>query len=693
MQYLVTGATGFIGRFLVERLLRRADATVHALTRPGSEYKLERLREQLGVGADRLQAVHGDLQKPLLGLDEGQREGLRGRVDHFFHLAAIYDITQDAPRQHESNVEGTRQAQELAFDLQAGCFQYASSIAVAGAYPGTFTEEMFGEANDFPNPYLLTKHEAERVVREECRVPYRIYRPSMVVGHSETGEIDKADGPYYMFPVIRMLRKAVPPSVTLPAPRTRGLMNLVPVDFVADAMDWIAHLSGRDGETFFLTDSHHYGVHELLHIFSRAAGGPSVGAGPDVSPLLDNRAARGLLEQPAVRQNLQRLLNPLGIPVEILDLLELPTRFDNRNTREALTGSGIEVPSLQSYAGQLWRYWRDHLAPADAGEGKSIQLGVPDVIPHFRRAVDNSVAGLRYRLTPQRALQRRVEGKVVVITGASSDIGGGLARRLARAGATVAVTARSAEKLEDLVDDIRSEGGSAHAYRCDIADPDSVDAFCRQVLADHGQVDILVNNAGRSIRRSIKRSFDRYHDYERTMQLNYFGAIRMAMNLLPQMRERRGGHIINVSTVGVQNAPPRFSAYLGSKFALEGWTMAAATEFVHENIHFSLVNYPLVRTPMIAPTKIYDYFPALSPEQAVNWLCEVIVKRPKRKTTPFGLFSLFMYYAFPKTAEFIVNTGYQVVPETFGKGGKNPNTSATDQPVPDNVKPLKRKSG
>jgi NAD(P)-dependent dehydrogenase (short-subunit alcohol dehydrogenase family) len=176
------------------------------------------------------------------------------------------------------------------------------------------------------------------------------------------------------------------------------------------------------------------------------------------------------------------------------------------------------------------------------------------------------------------------------------------------------------------------------------------------------------------------------------MQLNYFGAIRMAMNLLPQMRERRGGHIINVSTVGVQNAPPRFSAYLGSKFALEGWTMAAATEFVHENIHFSLVNYPLVRTPMIAPTKIYDYFPALSPEQAVNWLCEVIVKRPKRKTTPFGLFSLFMYYAFPKTAEFIVNTGYQVVPETFGKS-RSDNKPDPEQPVPDNVKPLKRKSG
>ncbi|HIK74036.1 MAG: SDR family NAD(P)-dependent oxidoreductase [Alcanivorax sp.] len=285
----------------------------------------------------------------------------------------------------------------------------------------------------------------------------------------------------------------------------------------------------------------------------------------------------------------------------------------------------------------------------------------PDLRPHIKRI--SAAAGWRWRqrFSPRGALRRRVAGQVVLITGASSGIGAGLSHRLARAGATVLLVARSIEKLQDTVDDIRADGGRAHAYRCDLADLDSCDRLCEQVLAEHGGVDILVNNAGRSIRRSVMHSLDRFHDYQRTMQLNYFGAIRLAMNLIPAMQARGQGHVINVSTMGVQSAPARFSAYLGSKSALEGWTLAAQNELVHTGVEFTLMNYPLVRTPMIAPTAIYRYVPAMSEERAVDWLCEAIVTRPKRKVPAFGLASQVMYQVLPKTSELIVNTTFQLL--------------------------------
>jgi NAD(P)-dependent dehydrogenase (short-subunit alcohol dehydrogenase family) len=285
----------------------------------------------------------------------------------------------------------------------------------------------------------------------------------------------------------------------------------------------------------------------------------------------------------------------------------------------------------------------------------------PDLRPHIKRISAATGWRWRQRFSPRGALRRRVAGKVVLITGASSGIGAGLSHRLARAGATVLLVARSIEKLQDTVDDIRADGGRAHAYHCDLADLDSCDRLCEHVLAEHDSVDILVNNAGRSIRRSVMHSLDRFHDYQRTMQLNYFGAIRLAMNLIPAMQARGQGHVINVSTMGVQSAPARFSAYLGSKSALEGWTLAAQNELVHTGVEFTLMNYPLVRTPMIAPTAIYRYVPAMSEERAVDWLCEAIVTRPKRKVPTFGLASQVMYQVLPKTSELIVNTTFQLL--------------------------------
>lgn len=294
---------------------------------------------------------------------------------------------------------------------------------------------------------------------------------------------------------------------------------------------------------------------------------------------------------------------------------------------------------------------------------KKVQFRRPKIQPYFQRAKDHWKWNVKSVLKPDQALQQRVQGKVIVLTGASSGIGATVAHRLAAAGASVVLVARSQDKLDAIVQDIEGQGGRAFAHPADLANMDDCDRVCQQILEQQGRVDILINNAGRSIRRSIKFTLDRFHDYQRTMQLNYFGSLRMIMNLLPGMLERNEGHVINVTTVGVQANPARFSAYLGSKWALEGWSWVAANEFAHTGVRFSTINYPLVRTPMIAPTAIYKYTPAMSPEKAVDWMLDMVITRNKRKTGPLGLAALGMYYVLPKTSESIVNLAYQSVYE------------------------------
>ena len=294
---------------------------------------------------------------------------------------------------------------------------------------------------------------------------------------------------------------------------------------------------------------------------------------------------------------------------------------------------------------------------------EKVKFRKPKILPYFQRAADHWKWKVKSVLNSEEALTDRVSGKIVMLTGASSGIGALVAHKLAAAGATVLMTARSQDKLQDLADEIRNAGGKADVYAGNLTLMEDCDRICQQALRDYGRVDILINNAGRSIRRSIKFSFDRFHDYERTMQLNYFGSIRMAMNLLPGMLERDEGHIINVSTAGVQANPARFSAYLASKWALEGWSWVAANEFAHTGVRFSTINYPLVRTPMIAPTRIYDYMPAMSPEKAVDWMLDVVITRNKRKVGVLGLGALALYYILPKTSETVVNASYQVVYE------------------------------
>ncbi|MCH8544790.1 MAG: SDR family NAD(P)-dependent oxidoreductase [Alcanivorax sp.] len=322
---------------------------------------------------------------------------------------------------------------------------------------------------------------------------------------------------------------------------------------------------------------------------------------------------------------------------------------------------------------------------------RRLHLKLPDLRPHARELAGTMVRRLDAALFPGLHLRNRVRGKTVLITGASTGIGEALAYRLAAAGAQVLLSARSTEKLERVVSAIVDAGGQAVAYPCDIANPDDCERMAAEILAEQPGVDILVNNAGRSIRRPVIHSLDRFHDFERTMQLNYFGAIRLTMALLPQMRNQGGGQVINISTLGVQTLPARFSAYLASKGALEMWTQVAANELGHENIHFSLINFPLVRTPMIAPTEIYRYSPALTPEQAVDWICQAIITRQKRVGGVSAQLATLMHMSLPKLSEAIVNMGYQMTPESAAARGKAPRKPAGGDDYGDNVRPLRRR--
>ncbi len=261
------------------------------------------------------------------------------------------------------------------------------------------------------------------------------------------------------------------------------------------------------------------------------------------------------------------------------------------------------------------------------------------------------------------SLSRSVGGRTVMITGASSGIGEATAREVGKAGGVVLLVARTQEKLEALADDVREAGGEAHAHPCDLTDPDDVDRMANEVLREYGQVDVLVNNAGKSIRRSVNRSYDRFHDYQRTMQLNYFAPVKLILDLLPVMRRQGSGHIINVSTIGLQINTPRFAAYLASKAALDAFARSIGPEIIGDGVHVTTVYMPLVRTPMIAPTKIYDRLPTLSPEQAAQMICEAIRKRPKKVATALGNLGQLTYAIAPGAQDLVVNRAYQLFPE------------------------------
>jgi NAD(P)-dependent dehydrogenase (short-subunit alcohol dehydrogenase family) len=637
MAYFVTGATGFIGQFLVPNLLNRGQP-IYVLVRKSSVRKLDALRAKWGATEKNVIPVVGDLAKRNLGVSDADVKKLKGKVDHLFHLAAVYDIKASAEEQQTANVEGTRHAVQFAQSVVAGCFHHVSSIAAAGLYDGVFREDMFDEAEDLDHPYFKTKHDSEAIVRSECKRPFRVYRPGFVVGDSKTGYIDKIDGPYYFFKVLQKMRNLLPPWMPMVGIEG-GRINIVPVDFVADALDFLAHKKGQDGKCFHLTDTNPRRIGEVLNIFAKA------GHAPQMTMRLNARmfgfipapVLYGLGSLSPVKRMVRAVLSDLGIPKDVFQFINWPTRYDNRETVKALKGSGIAVPDLESYAPRLWDYWERNLDP--------------DLF------IDRSLSG-------------RVKDKVIVVTGASSGIGKATAIRMAGAGARVILVARGEEKLVETKKEIEAAGGRCWMYAADVSDLASCDGLVARVLKEHGACHYLVNNAGRSIRRGVLNSFDRFHDFERTMQLNYFGALRLIMGFLPKMIEQRRGHIINISSIGVLSNAPRFSAYVASKSALDSFSACASSEFLDKGVNFTTINMPLVRTPMIAPTKMYENVPTLSPEEAADLVVEAIVYKPVRIATRLGVFGAISHAAAPRLTQILLNTAFNMFPDSAAAQGK-----------------------
>lgn len=636
MGYFLTGATGFIGRRLVAELARRGEP-IWILVRPRSRAKLDRLMLEWGDAGKLVIPVEGDLQQDSLGLSARERAGLRGRIRHFFHLGALYDMAAGSPDLELANVSGTRNALQLAHDVDAGCFHLISSIAVAGCYRGTFTEDMFTEAEGLDHPYFRTKHVSEGLVRTTCRVPWRVYRPGMVIGDSRTGATDKIDGPYYLFKAIQKLRDKLPPWVPLVGIEG-GHINLVPVDFVAAALAHLAHVPDVDGQCFHLTDPQDRRVGEVLNLFAKAAHAPTMTLRLEPSLL----TALTHLLGPAVGavQPLQRVieqtLHDFGIPRSIVDLFNYPTTFDARRAQALLADAGIRVPRLEDYAWRIWDYWERCLDPD---------------------------------LFKSRSLHEVVKARTVLVTGGSSGIGRATALKLADAGAKVIIVARDPEKLARVRAEIEARGGRVATYSCDIGDAQACDEFIAQLLQEHGRVDILINNAGRSIRRAIEKTYARQHDYERLMRINYFAAVRVTLGLLPAMVRQGAGHVINISSIGVLSNAPRFAGYNASKAALETFSRCAAAEYSEHGIRFSVINMPLVRTPMVAPTRLYEQFPLIQPEQAADMVCDTIVHGSERLTTWLGALAQLVELFAPRISRAVMSESFKMFPESEAAEG------------------------
>ncbi|SFU80717.1 SDR family oxidoreductase [Pseudoduganella namucuonensis] len=637
MQYFVTGATGFIGKRLVRKLLERKGSVVYFLMRESSSDKLAALYEYWGVGKSRAIPVFGDLRSAKLGVSKDDIKKLGKNIDHFYHLAAIYDMLADADEQLAVNVEGTRNTVEFANAIQAGVLHHVSSIAAAGMFEGIFREDMFDEAENLDHPYFATKHESEKIVRQETKGAWRVYRPGLVVGDSKTGEMDKIDGPYYFFKLIQRIRQLLPPWMPTIGIEG-GRINIVPVDYVVNAMDHISHLPKLDGRAFHLTDPEPMRVGEVLNTFCRAAHAPtmSIRINAALFGFIPKSIKKGVFALSPVRRVRDAVMKDLGLPPDLMTFVNYPTRFDNRDTAHALKGTGISCPPLEKYAAPIWDYWERNLDPA--------------------LFIDHTLRG-------------QVAGKVVLVTGGSSGIGLAAAHKLAEAGAITIICGRDEDKLAEAKKEVEARGFELITYSADIADMADCDRFAQLLIANHGGVDVLVNNAGRSIRRAIESSYDRFHDFERTMQLNYFGALRLTMALLPSMTAKKRGHVINISSIGVLTNAPRFSAYVASKAALDAWTRCASSELQDLGIKFTTINMPLVRTPMIAPTKIYQNVPTLSPEEAGDLIANAIVYKPVRIATRVGIFGQVLHALMPRVAQIVLNTTFRMFPDSDAAKG------------------------
>jgi thioester reductase-like protein len=638
VSYFVTGATGFIGRHLVQALLARGE-TIWVLVRPESRERLTKRVEDWGPAGELVRPIVGDLTKAMLGLDDADLDALRGRVDHFFHVGAVYDMNVDDRTAKLVNVEGTRHALDLARAIGIRrCFHHVSSIAVAGRYHGRFLERMLDEGQLLDHPYFESKFLAEKLVREVADLPYRIYRPGIVVGHSKTGAIDRVNGPYYFFKLIQRLHEAVPSWLPLIGV-DGGVLPIVPVDFVAAAVDHAAHAPSLDGKTFHVVDRNAHRLGEVISLITRAAGGPEFALKVDARTLA--AAVPDVVKAlPIARALWEALAGELGIPPSVMGFVDYPPTFDTAELDAALAGSGIACPPLETYVGKLWSYWERQLDPSP---------------PHRTNG------------------HGPLSGKIVLVTGASSGIGREIAKLVAAYGGRVLLVAHDPDHLESAANEIRARGAACFPYPTDLRDPQACDRLVARVLADHGRVDVLVNNAGKSIRRAVAHSYDRFHDFERTMQLNYFAAVRLTLGFLPAMQARKAGQIVNVSTLGAQAGGPRFASYLASKSALDAFARSLAPEVLGDGVRITTVHMPLVRTPMIEPTEIYRYAPALTAHEAAAWVVKGMLTRQRALSTILGTWTSVWYALAPAVVDRLQSIVYRLVPESV---------SATGEPTP-----------
>ncbi len=652
MNYFITGATGFIGKRLVKKILARDKTTIYFLSRGDknpktTEKKLAALYAYWGCDERRAIPVTGDLTQANLGVGATEIKKLSGKISHFVHLAAIYDLKATAEEQQAGNIDGTRNAVNAANAMKAGKFHHVSSIAAAGLYEGVWREDMFDEAENMEHPYFKTKHDSEGIARRETQMPWRVYRPGLVVGDSQTGEMDKIDGPYYFFKLIQKMRKLLPPWMPTIGIEG-GRINIVPVDFVVDAMDHLMHMEKGDNHAFHLTDPQPMRVGDVLNTFAKAAHAPRMEMRINAALLgfIPKGIKKGAMGFKPVRRIRDTMMKDLGLPDDIMQFVNYPTRFDSRETEKALKGTGIACPPLDEYAWRLWDYWERHLDP-------DLQI--------------------------DRSLRGKVRGKTVLITGGSSGIGLAAANKIVAAGATVVIVARDAEKLalaQKEIEGYAKHGGKVFIYSADVGDEAACAKFVQTVIEKHGGVDILVNNAGRSIRRAIENSADRFHDFERTMHVNYFGALRVTMGFLPGMTKKRKGQVVNISSIGVLTNAPRFSAYVASKAALDAFTRCAASEYADTGVKFTTINMPLVRTPMIAPTAIYNNVPTLSPEEAADLIVEAIVYEPVRIATRLGIAGEVLHALLPRVAQIVMNTSFRMFADSDAAKGKDGKPSA-----------------
>ncbi|MEH6530434.1 MAG: SDR family oxidoreductase [Photobacterium frigidiphilum] len=637
MNYFITGATGFIGSHLLQRMAKRPGVFYVLARSESSEKKLQDLIEKHAFPQDKFHTVRGSITESNLGLSTENIKHLTGKITHFFHLAAVYDLEADENDLMRANVEGTENALRLAERIQAGCFHHVSSIAVAGLFRGWFREDMLEQATDLEHPYFKTKHEAEKLVQETATIPWRAYRPGIVIGDSKTGEAERVDGPYYFFKILQKLRRSLPewmPMLGLEG----GRLNLVPVDYVVDSIDHIAHKDELDGQAFHIVDPDPYRAGEVINIFAEAGHAPRMAMRLDMRlfRMIPTHLLKELSQLPVLRRFMEALSQEMQVPKEALCLFNYPTQFDCHNTLKALEDSTINCPRLTDYAPKIWDYWERNLDPS---------------------------------LHVDRTLKGCVENKVIVLTGASSGIGYTTALKLADTNATLVLIARDLERLQQTRNDVESRGGRAFIYQADLSKEEESNKVMDEIKRHHGNIDILINNAGRSIRRSVMHSTDRLHDYERTMQINYFGALRLILGSLPGMVEQQSGHIINLSSVAVLTNQPRFSAYAASKSALDSFTRTASAELCGQGVNFTTINMPLVETPMIADhyRKAKGGIPLLSSDEAADLIIKAIIEKPKRIANRIGLFAALVHGVYPKLGELVMNTGFNMAPETDGK--------------------------